>query len=152
VDETGHVQYPILGDLQVSNLTVAQLRDHMRQGLDTLFKNPFVSVFPLFRIAVLGEVQHPGLYTVDPTLSVIDVVAMAGGASTYGDLKKIRLLRGGQEQQLSFGQGRTLQEVGIRSGDQIVLGRKGFTRDDVTLLLGLVQVALSAVILYNQVK
>jgi polysaccharide export outer membrane protein len=152
VDETGHFPYPLLGDLQVTNLTVAQLRERIRQGLDSLFKNPFVAVFPLFRIAVLGEVQHPGLYTVDPTLSVIDVVALAGGATQYGDLHKIRLLRGGGEQQVSFGQGRTLQEIGIRSGDQILVARRSFTRDDLTLLLGLIQVALSAVILVNQVK
>ena len=152
VDETGHFPYPLLGDFQVTNLTVAQLRDRIRQGLDSLFKNPFVAVFPLFRIAVLGEVQHPGLYTVDPTLSVIDVVALAGGATQYGNLHKIRLLRGGGEQQVSFGQGRTLQEIGIRSGDQILVARKTFTRDDLTVLLGLIQVALSAVILVNQVK
>ncbi|MBI4500347.1 MAG: polysaccharide biosynthesis/export family protein [Gemmatimonadetes bacterium] len=151
VDETGHLQYPVLGDIQVSNLTVAELRERMRQGLEQIFKSPFVTVAPLFRMAVLGEVRQPGLYTVDPTLSVLDVVAMAGGPSSSGNMNKIRLLRAGQEQQLSFGQGRSLQEMGVRSGDQIVVARKSFSREDVGLVLSLVQVALSVAILINTV-
>jgi polysaccharide export outer membrane protein len=147
VDETGHLQYPVIGDIQVSNLTVAELRDRMRQGLEQIFKSPFVTVSPLFRMAVLGEVRLPGLYTVDPTLSVLDVVAMAGGPSPSGNMNKIRLLRGGQEQQLSFRQGRSLQDMGVRSGDQIVVARKGFAREDVGLLLNVVQLALSVAIL-----
>ena len=151
VDETGHLQYPVIGDIEVSNLTVAELRERMRQGLEQIFKSPFVTVAPLFRMAVLGEVRQPGLYTVDPTLSVLDVVAMAGGPSPSGNMNRIRLLRAGREQQLSFGQGRSLQEMGVRSGDQIVVARKRFSREDVGLVLGVVQVALSVAILINTV-
>jgi hypothetical protein len=66
-------------------------------------------------------------------------------------MNKIRLLRAGQEQQLSFGQGRSLQEMGVRSGDQIVVSRKSFAREDVGLLLNLVQLALSVAILITTV-
>jgi polysaccharide biosynthesis/export protein len=147
VDETGHLQYPVLGDIEVRNLTVGELRERMRSGLEQIFKSPFVTVAPLFRMAVLGNVQHAGLYTVDPTLSVLDVVAMAGGPSPSGDMNKIRLLRAGAEAHLSFNQGRSLQEMGVRSGDQIVVGRKAFAREDVGLFLTVVQVGLSVAIL-----
>src|SRR6185436_458104 len=129
------------------NLTVAELRERMRQGLEQIFKSPFVTVSPLFRMAVLGDVRNPGLYTVDPTLSVLDVIAMAGGASQSGNMNKIRLLRAGAETHLSFGQGRSLQEMGVRSGDQILVGRKRFAREDIALFLSVVQVGLSVVIL-----
>jgi polysaccharide biosynthesis/export protein len=152
VDETGHLQYPVIGDIQVSNLTVAELRDRMRQGLEQIFKSPFVTVAPLFRMAVLGEVRSPGLYTVDPTLSVLDVVAMAGGPSQSGNMNKIRLLRGGQEQQLSLKQGRSLQEMGVRSGDQIVVSRKSFAREDTGLLLNIVSIALTVTILVTTLR
>jgi polysaccharide export outer membrane protein len=147
IDETGHLQYPVIGDIEVRNLTVAELREKVKQGLEQIFKSPFVTVAPLFRMAVLGEVRNPGLYTVDPTLSVLDVVAMAGGASSSGNMNKIRLLRAGAETQLSFGQGRSLQDMGVRSGDQIIVGRKRFAREDIALFLSVVQVGLSVVIL-----
>jgi hypothetical protein len=41
----------------------------------------------------------------------------------------------------------TLQEVGLRSGDQIMVARRGFTADDMRMLLGIIQVALSVAIL-----
>ena len=155
VDERGVLQYPLLGELETRDLTVAELRDRVRKGLEAVFNSPFVTVTPLFRMAVLGEVVRPGLYTVDPTLSVLDVVAMAGGPSRSGDLNKIRLLRSGSERRIRFEeesvQGRTLQEIGVRSGDQILVDRRRFTRDDLVLVLQSVQIAVSVFILF-QVK
>ena len=146
VDEATRLQFPILGDLEAKNLTVAQLREKLRTGLEQIFKQPFVTIEPLFRMAVLGQVQNPGLYTVNPGLSVLDVVAMAGGPTPSGSLNKIGLLRAGEAMRLSLNKG-SLQDIGIHSGDQIMVGRKAFSRDDVTLVLGVVQVALSVAIL-----
>jgi protein involved in polysaccharide export with SLBB domain len=153
VDERGLLQYPMIGEIDTRNLTVAQLRDRVREGMEAIFNRPFVTVTPLFRMAVFGEVVRPGLYTVDPTLSVVDVVAMAGGTNRSGDLNRIRLLRAGEERRLSFAEesirGRTLQEIGVRSGDQIVVARAPFTRDDLLILLQVVQIAVSIAILVN---
>jgi polysaccharide export outer membrane protein len=153
VDETWTIQYPVLGDISVQDLTVAQVRERVRAGLEKLFNQPFVTVTPLFRMAVLGEVRTSGLYTVDPTLSVLDVVAMAGGPSPDGNLRKIRLIRGGRELRVDFERealaGRTLSEIGVRSGDEIVIPRKWFTRGDFLLLAALLQVGLSIAIFIN---
>lgn len=156
VNEEGTLQYPLLGDISIEGLTVSQLRDRLRSGLETLFTAPFVTITPLFRIAVLGEVRTPGLYTVDPTLSVLDIVAMAGGPTSSGNVDKIRLLRGGTETRVSFeeqmARGRTLQEVGVRSGDEIVVPRRFFTRSDWVILLDVVQIALTVAIFVNTVN
>ncbi|HEX9728346.1 MAG TPA: polysaccharide biosynthesis/export family protein [Gemmatimonadales bacterium] len=155
VDENWTIQYPVLGEFTVRDLTVGDVRDQVRQGLETLFRSPFVTVTPLFRMAVLGHVRNPGLYTVDPTLSVIDVVALAGGPASGGNMSRIRLLRGGSETEIDFAQaslrGRTLAEVGVRSGDEIIVPRKWFTREDVLLLLGFTQVLLSIAIFFNTI-
>jgi polysaccharide export outer membrane protein len=156
VDETGHLQYPVLGTIDTREMTVGALRDTLRAGLERLFTNPFVTITPLFRIAVLGEVQTPGLFTVDPTLSVLDVVALAGGAARNGNLGSIRLLRAGAEEEFSYERealaGRTLQEIGVRSGDEIIVPRRWFTRDDLYLVLQLAQLALTVAIFVNTVN
>lgn len=155
VDETGQLQYPVLGAIDTREMTVGALRDTLRAGLERLFTNPFVTITPLFRIAVLGEVQNPGLFTVDPTLSVLDVVALAGGAARNGNLGSIRLLRAGGESQLSYERealaGRTLQDIGVRSGDEIIVPRRWFTRDDLYLVLQLAQLALTVAVFVNTV-
>ena len=147
VDEQGNLQYPVLGDIDARNLTVVELREHLRQGLETLFRSPFVTITPLFRMSVLGEVRSPGLYTVDPTLSVLDVIAMAGGPVPGGNMGKVRLMRGGTALQVSFSQGGSLQQMGVRSGDQIYVPRKSFTAQDLNMLLSVAQLALTITVL-----
>ncbi len=150
VDETGHIPYPVLGEIDTREKTMTQIREEIMAGLQTLFNDPFVTVNPQFSIAVLGEVNNPGLFPVDPTLTVLDIVAMAGGPGPNGNINKIRLLRGGQSLDLRFEPNRvgalTLQEVGLRSGDQIMISRRFFTRDDLRTLLMVVQLALSVAI------
>lgn len=156
VDETGRIQYPLLGELEIAGRTIGQVREQIREGLEQLFTRPFVTVTPLFRMAVLGHVNRPGLYTADPTLSVTDVVALAGGASEGGNLRKISLFRGGERLIFDFEKealaGRTLAELGVRSGDEIVVPRHFFTRNDLIIVIGLAQVALSIAIFVNTVN
>ncbi len=156
VDETGHMPYPVLGEIDTRNKTMTQLREEIRTGLERIFNDPFVTVNPQFSIAVLGEVRNPGLFPVDPTLTVLDIVAMAGGPSPNGNINKIQLLRGGQTLDLRFEQDRvgalTLQQVGLRSGDQVMVARRGFTGDDLRTLLTVVQIGLSVAILLTTVN
>ncbi|MFB3110492.1 MAG: polysaccharide biosynthesis/export family protein [Gemmatimonadales bacterium] len=153
VDETGKIPYPVLGEIDTSGKTMAQIREEIRAALSQIFNAPFVTVTPQFNIAVLGEVNNPGLFPVDPTQTVLDIVAMAGGPNRNGNINKIRLLRGGQTLDLRLERDRvgalTLQEVGLRSGDQIMIARRGFTGDDLRMLLGILQVALSVAILIS---
>ena len=153
VDETGILRYPVVGEIDTRNRPITEIREEIQAGLAQLFQAPFVTVTPQFKIAVLGEVMNPGLYPVDPTLTVLDIVAMAGGPGRNGNINKIRLLRAGQTMDLRFERDRvgalTLQEVGLRSGDQIMVARRGITGDDLRLLLSVLQVGLSVAILIN---
>ena len=97
VDETGRVPYPVVGEIDTRDKTMTQIREEIRAGLQRIFNDPFVTVTPQFSIAVLGEVRNPGLFPVDPTLTVLDIVAMAGGPSRNGNINKIQLLRGGAD-------------------------------------------------------
>ncbi len=153
VDENGRIQYPLVGEIDLEGRTVANVRDQIRAALGEIFNRPFVTITPLFRIAVLGEVQAPGLLTVDPTLSVLDVVAMAGGPTRDGNINRIRLLRQSSELELGVRAdrigGQTLQEIGIRSGDQVLIPKKAITTTEWQILIQLAQLAISVVILVN---
>ena len=153
IDENERFLYPVLGEISTRNLTISQVRDTLTAGLETLFNSPFVTVSPRFRVSVLGHVTNPGLYTIDPTLTTIDVVAMAGGPSVNGNLNDIRLRRMNETESIDYEaedtRGRTLREIGVRSGDQIFVPRRSFTRQDLSLLLQFAQLALTVVLLIN---
>jgi len=156
VDENGKLTFPVIGEIDTRDGTVADVREKLRKGLAGLINQPFVSATPLFRVAVLGEIQRPGLYIVDPTLSVIDVIAQAGGPTPNGNLNEIKLIRGGQRHVVNFEtqqtQTSTLAAVGIHSGDQIFVPGKKFTAATLSLIISILQLGISAVVLYETVK
>lgn len=150
IDEDYNLLFPLIGAINVRTMSVAQLRERLNTDLSQLFQRPFISVTPLFRVAVLGEVLKPGLYSVDPTLTVFDVIALAGGPTRDANQNKLQLIRGGENIRISLEPAAiarsTLRELGMRSGDQVAVPRKSLTLQDWSLIL---QVASLALLVYT---
>lgn len=126
VDEQGVVTLPLLGKRSVLNVPVAALRERLLADYAVQLRNPSVTITPLRRIYVLGEVTKPGLYTVDPTISLAGAVALAGGAGPNGNLDRLRVMRNGQVMLRRVAAGTTLGAVDIRSEDQVFVDRRGW--------------------------
>jgi polysaccharide biosynthesis/export protein len=154
VDENYNLLFPIMGELSVRGLSVQELRTRIRAELGRLFTNPYVAVIPLFRVSVLGEVMRPGLYSVDPTLSIYDLVAVAGGPSRYANQRNLRLIRGGELYPIPLTAASiarsTLRELGVRSGDQLLVPRTTLTREDWVLILQMGNLAVGLLVLLNR--
>jgi len=154
VDENYNLLFPLVGSINVRDVTVSQLRERLNTELSQLFQRPFFTLTPLFRVAVLGEVYKPGLYSVDPTLTVFDLLALAGGPTRQANQRKLQLIRGGEAVRVSLEPAAiarsTLRELGVRSGDQLVMGRATFTREDFGLLLAIVNTILLAYSIFRK--
>lgn len=126
VDEAGRLTVPLLGTKRVTDIPWLDLRDSLLSAYRRELKAPSVTLTPLRRVYVLGEVNRPGLYLADPTLSLAGIVALAGGASPIGDLGKLRVVRQGQtivEHAAIEGQ---LVQVDVRSEDQVFVDRRNW--------------------------
>ncbi len=149
VDENLNLVLPVVGEFSVRGMTVADLRARIRREFGQLYTQSLVTITPMYRIAVLGEIVSPGLYSVDPTLTIYDILAKAGGPTRDARVSQIRLLRGGQQYQVTLATEAvaraTLRELGVRSGDQIVVPRKFLTVSTASLLL---QVANLVLLIY----
>ena len=147
VDENDSLLLPIVGGFSVRDMTVTDLRTRIRREFGQLYTQSFVSVTPLFRVAVVGEVVRPGLYSVDPTLNIYDVLANAGGTTRFANEGNMRLIRNGQQLRLPIDAASlaraTLREIGVRSGDQVVVPRKRITYETWLVILQGVSVLLS---------
>jgi protein involved in polysaccharide export with SLBB domain len=79
-------------------------------------------------------------------MTVYDVLAEAGGPTHDARESRIRLLRGGQEYQVALASEAvaraTLRELGIRSGDQILVPRKAITLNTASLLISLANLGI----------
>jgi protein involved in polysaccharide export with SLBB domain len=148
IDENDSLLLPIVGGFSVKDMSVSDIRGRIRREFGQLYTQSFVSVTPLFRVAVTGEVVRPGLYSVDPTMTIYQVIAEAGGTTRAANENQMRLLRGGQALRLSNDATTlaraTLREIGVRSGDQVVIPRKSITYETWVIVLQGIAVALSA--------
>ncbi len=129
IDEDRKLVLPLIGTIEVEEISTDSLKLLLLDMYSLYLKDPYITVVPLFRINVMGEVVNPGLYTVDSTLGLSDILALAGGSKESGDINKIKVLRDGQVVTKNLKQeieGDTpIEEFGILSGDQIVVGKKG---------------------------
>ena len=149
VDENGAVTLPLLGERKVIGSTLAEVRDTLILAYRTELRNPSISITPLRRIYVLGEVNQPGLHAVDPTVSLAGAIALAGGANANGDLRRIRVIRDNQVILEGVAAEAALAAVDIRSGDQIFVDRRGwFERNStflVSTIIGVTSIVVSLV-------
>lgn len=86
VTPDGDVQFPLIGDIHVDGLTLAEAVKHLRTEFQTrdILKNPKISLnVASFRpIYVLGEVKSPGSFSYVPGATVRQAIGLAGGAQT----------------------------------------------------------------------
>jgi len=145
VDENGVAIFPKIGPLPVSRLSTDSLKSLLVAKYTLYLQNPSVEVTFLRRINVLGEVRSPGLYDVDPTMTVADVVAMAGGVTPDGNSKKIELLRHGQGGSTRISNQSRLADSPLRSGDQLrVPQRSWLSRNGGVVAAGITAAAIIA--------
>lgn len=149
VDEKGNVTLPLLGEIHVAGVPIEQLKDSLISAYRVELRNPSIVITPLRRVYVLGEVNGPGLYTVDPTISLAGAIAKAGGANGQGDLGNIRVVRGNGEVREGLRIDSPLASADILSGDQIFVGRRSwFDRNStfiVSALLSITSIVISIV-------
>lgn len=135
IDEAGEIQYPLVGRVEMAGLTGEQAVQALREALTNFFNNPEIAVTPLIRVNVLGAVVRPGLYPLDPTFNLFDAIGSAGGPSREADFEEILLVRGGDYYVIDTRQtlqlGRSLAQIGIQSGDIIVVPDRPQTLDNV---------------------
>jgi polysaccharide export outer membrane protein len=115
------------------------------------FEHPELSVQPLVRVSVLGQVRTPGLYPVDPGTSLLQLITLAGGPAENADLRKTRVVRDGRaytvdlESALS---GSSAGRIVLYSNDYVVVPRgNGWTRENVAFGLGVLSTLLTVITL-----
>ena len=108
----GTASLPLLGNVRLTGLTLSQASQwleklYKRQMLRTELQLSVATPRPL-RVALVGQVSHPGLYTLSPTgnesrgdvavtnaglPTLVDAIAKAGGITALADLRSVMLQR-----------------------------------------------------------
>jgi polysaccharide export outer membrane protein len=146
VDESGTVTFPKLGPMVVSNESAESLKARLVSAYQEFLRNPSVDVILLRRVNVLGAVKNPGLYPIDPTMTIADAVALAGGATPDGDRHRIELLRGGTRLDVKLSDQSRIADLPLRSGDQLFVPERSWISRSPAVVAASLSAAASLII------
>lgn len=129
----GGFSFPLVGNIDASGKTVEQLRSQLTNELGRFVPDPSITVLVREingnKVYVIGHVEQPGEFVVNPQVDVMQALSLAGGTTTFASVDDIFVLRraSGRQQKLAFDyndvvRGRNLeQNVLLQSGDVVVV-------------------------------
>jgi protein involved in polysaccharide export with SLBB domain len=126
VDATGALVLPKLGSMQATTVSAEDLVARIREGFLGYLNHTSVNVVPLRRIRILGAVRNPGLFPVEPTMTVADALALAGGATEAAQPRKMELVRAGERVTYELTTTTRIADAQLRSGDEIYVPERGW--------------------------
>ncbi len=129
----GRVSLPLAGEIRVSGLTARQIKEVVTERLKEYVTEPNVTVIVLqvnYPVAyVMGEVTRPGPVPIRQDTTVLQLISMAGGFTTFADRDGVKILRRekGKEYRLKFDYNGVVkgkhpeQNLIVRPGDVILV-------------------------------
>jgi polysaccharide biosynthesis/export protein len=132
VGPDGFISLPLLGDVHVAGTTANQLAKDLSSRLSAYVVSAQVTVSVVEirsrQVYVMGQVGKPGGYPLISPITVLQLIAQAGGLGTFANRKGIIVLRGtsGNPQRLSFNyvaaiRGDNKQNIVLQPGDTVIV-------------------------------
>jgi len=148
IEANGNVQIPGLGVVRAAGLRPEQVSRALVDALRARgFNDPELAIRTEINVSLLGEVHKPLLYAIDPGLSLIQLITMAGGPTDAGDLRKVRVVRDGRvfvvDVQSAL-DGGPAGRIALYSNDVVYVPKKGgLTRQTTQFLISLIAATLA---------
>jgi polysaccharide export outer membrane protein len=129
----GSFSFPLVGEVDAKGKTVADLTKTMGQRLAKYISDPVVTVsiqeIKGNKVYVIGQVNKPGEFIMNPSVDVMQALSMAGGTTPLASLGDIVVLRRtpAGKQALPFRyndvvKGRRMdQNIDLQAGDVVVV-------------------------------
>jgi Polysaccharide biosynthesis/export protein len=154
IGESGEAYFPGLGRVPVAGFTLDSLQVDLTRRYDKLVVDAAVDAVMHRDMVIYGQVRAPGVYNVDPSITVLGLLARAGGPSGSSKIPVFTLVKGDGRQFLLSREER-LSTLDIVHGDAIFvqeqsfLGRNAQSIGTFTLLSTLVISLVSILVLFT---
>ena len=93
----GNIALPLIGDVTAAGLTPAELTARIRTAAADLLEIPIPTVIVKQinsrKVTITGEVAKPGRYPLPGSMTVLELIATAGGFTDFADQKNIGVVR-----------------------------------------------------------
>lgn len=129
----GKISIPLLNDVHAAGLTPEQLRDSLIQAASKFVEEPDATVvvkqINSRKVFVTGKVAQPGQHPLTANMTVLQLIAVAGGLQEYAETSRILIVRveSGKTQYFRFNyndvvkQKNVGQNIALKPGDTVVV-------------------------------
>src|SRR5918993_359452 len=94
----GRFSFPLAGEVQAAGRSADQIRQDIESKLTKYIPEAVVAVMVEDvsgnRIYVIGQVTKPGMYVMNPQITVLQALSLAGGGTPFAKLDNISVIRG----------------------------------------------------------
>lgn len=141
VNADGAVDLPKLGLVPVAGVPSDALRHELERRYARYLRDPSIEVSVRRRISVLGSVRNPGVFQVDPYVTVADALALAGGPTPEARADEVRVLRGDRTLRTKVSARTVIADSPVESGDQLFVPDRGWASRNIGLISAVVSAA-----------
>jgi polysaccharide export outer membrane protein len=145
VASNGMVVLPRLGQLSVASVPADSLQAMLTDKYKVYLNNPSIEISLLRRVTITGAVRTPGVYPLDPTLTISDAVALAGGPAPDGRRDRVEIRRAGKRIIADLRNDVVVADSPIQSGDQLYVPSKAWLARNTWLISAGVSLAAIAI-------
>ena len=129
----GKFGYPLAGEIVAAGRTTSEIQTELTRKLLAYIPEAVVTISVTGiegnRIYVIGQIQKPGSFVMNPTINVLQALSLAGGTTPFAALNDIIIIRGSGANQRVFhfayndiAKGRKLeQNIQLESGDVVIV-------------------------------
>lgn len=129
----GKISLPLLDDIQAAGLTPVELRDRLTVEARRYITDPIATVvvrqINSRKVYITGQVMRPGQYPMTPSMTVLQLIATAGGLQEYAKSRDIRVVRTerGRDVTLRFDYEQTTKRddparnLELKAGDTVIV-------------------------------
>jgi len=95
VSDQGTIEFPLVGQIYIQNLSVEDVKTKLQEILDQYIKETVLIVKLVnFNLTILGEVRSPGQYKVYKTeINILEAISMAGDLSNFANRQEVTIVR-----------------------------------------------------------
>ena len=130
----GKIAFPLAGEIAAAGRSVTDVRRDIETRLKKYIPEPVVTVAVVAVLGnvsyVIGQVNKPGMIVMNPAITVLQALSVAGGGTAFAKMDNIIVIRGAagsQQKVLRFRYGQVSegtkleQNVVLESGDVVVV-------------------------------
>ena len=129
----GKITLPLVGDIPASGMNTMGLKALLSEKLENFVSNPEVTVIVLEshskNFYIIGKITRPGTYPLNPDMTVLQAISVAGGLAEWADKDSIRIIRrsGGKDEILPFDYDKVIsgesleQNILLKPNDTIIV-------------------------------